>query len=86
MTISGDCSLQTLRGHYVIVYYDASGQHLLEVNESFALLFRRAEEGDFSPVSLSKVLEEHYGLPGEVAVEEASKAIDLWTQLQLTEH
>ena len=78
-----DCSVQSLRGCHAIVYYDAAGQHLLEVNESLALLFRRAETGDFSAESLAPVLEEQYSLPRKLALEEAAKAIDVWKQYQL---
>lgn len=85
MKLSSDCSLHSLRGHHVLVYYDADGQHLLEINESLALLFHRAESGPFTAESLAPVLEERYGLPHDVAETEAQKAIELWTQYRLTE-
>ena len=78
-----DISIQTLRGCHAIVYYDAGGQHLLEVNEILALLFRRAEAGDFSAESLAPVLEEQYGISHGLALEEAAKAIDVWMQYRL---
>ena len=85
MKLIHDCSLQTLRDCYAIVFYDDGGQHLLEVNESLALLFQRAKAGSFSAETLASVLQEYYELPHETAVSEAAKAISLWTLYRLTE-
>lgn len=87
MRLSGLCTLLEMRGKYLLLLpsADMRGQQALEVNQSFAFLWRTLEGKEFSPADVAAALQQEYGLDPEDAAREAGQVIALWEKRQLTE-
>ncbi len=87
MRLSGLCTLLEMRGKYLLLLpsADMRGQKALEVNQSFAFLWRTLEGKEFSPADVAAALRQEYGLDPEAADREAGQVIALWKERQLTE-
>lgn len=87
MRLSGLCTLLEMRGKYLLLLpsVDKGGQEALQVNESFAFLWRALEGKEFSPADVAAALQQEYGLDPEEAIRESDRIIALWRDRQLTE-
>ena len=82
MRLSPLCRLHRMRGRYVLMLYQDRPQ-ALEVNESFAFLWKNLSGKDFSLEDVSGLLVDHYALEPADAEEEARKIVSLWEEEQL---
>lgn len=87
MKLSRLCTLLEMRGKYLLLLpsADLRGQQALEVNRSFAFLWRTFEGKDFAAADVTAALQQEYGLAEEEAVRESDGIIALWNKWQLTE-
>ena len=87
MRLSSLCTLLEMRGKYLLLLpsADLRGQEALEVNESFAILWRTLEGKVFSAADVAAALQQEYDLDPEIALRESDRIIALWKERQLTE-
>jgi len=88
MRLSGQCLLLEMRGKYLLMTPAAAegGQEALQVNESFAFLWRQFRgKVDFSVAEVAQALQEQYGLDADEAEAESGKMVDLWRERGLLE-
>ena len=87
MRLSSLCTLLEMRGKYLLLLpsADLRGQEALEVNESFAFLWRTLEGKVFSAADVAAALQQEYDLDPEIALRESDRIIALWKERQLTE-
>lgn len=71
-----------MRGRDVLMIYQ-DRPLALEVNESFAFLWKNLFGKDFTFEDVSALLQNHYGLEPSDAREEARKIVALWQEQQL---
>lgn len=82
MRLSALCRLHRMRGRDVLMIYQ-DRPLALEVNESFAFLWKNLFGKDFTLEDVSALLQNHYGLDPSDALEEARKIVALWQEQQL---
>jgi len=82
MKIKRNCTVQALRGKYLVIIYSADrAPQGIEVNESFAMLLKKAIAlGEFSEEDIASLMVELYDLDADTAKEEATKTIALWLE------
>lgn len=78
MELSSQASLIELRDKYLIVIHMPSGPRGLEVNESFAWLWKQAVGHPFTREDLVHALMAEYGLPEPEAAAETDNILRLW--------
>ncbi len=82
MKLSGHCRLHKSRGKHVLIMYGRS-THALEVNESFAHIWRHFSALEFTEADVASFLESTYNLDAAKAEREASQIIGLWQEHQM---
>lgn len=87
MRLSGLCTLLEMRGKFLLLLpsADLRGQQALEVNRSFAFLWRALEGKEFSEADVVSVFRQEYGLDPDEAVRESGQIIALWKERHLLE-
>ena len=80
MKLRSDCSLMDLRGRYLLI---RPGGPALQVNESFAWLWKVASKGLFSVKSLTEAICEEFDSSEEEALEQVHQTLALWQQLDV---
>ena len=85
MKVIGECSLRDVQGKKILLVFGGPDPRYLEVNESFALLWEKASQGDFTADDLASTLVEVYGLDVPTALQEAVSTIELWKKYLLLE-
>ncbi len=77
-----ECVLREVGDKFVLIIFSQEmSPRAMEVNESFARLFRRAQElGTFEEADLAAYLVADYGLAPDFAKEEAGATIRLWLE------
>ena len=74
------CILREMGSRHVLMVIPPIGQEgfALQVNDSFAFLFRQVYGTSFTLEDLTKALSENYSLPRDVAMAEATVTLNLW--------
>ena len=85
MKVIGECTLREVQGKKVLLIFGGPQPRYLEVNDSFALLWEKAAEGEFTADDLASVLTTTYGMDAAQARTEADATIALWKQHHLLE-
>ena len=83
MKVIGECTLREVQGKKVLLIFGGPQPRYLEVNDSFALLWEKAAEGEFTAEDLAATLVEVYGLDTPMALQEAVSTIELWKEYHL---
>ena len=83
MKVIGECTLREVQGKKVLLIFGGPHPRYLEVNDSFALLWEKASEGEFTADDLASVLTRTSGMASAQARAEADATIALWKQHQL---
>lgn len=81
MRLKEDCRIISLRGHHLL----STGEKSLEVNQSFAEIWKIASEGPFSTESLTGKVMREYDITKSEAEDEVSNLIDIWKNNNLLE-
>ena len=74
MRLKEDCKIISLRGHYLLT----TGEKSLEVNQSFAEIWKIAAAESFSAESLTEKVMRKYDITKSEAECEVSILIDTW--------
>lgn len=76
------CILREMGSRHVLMVIPPVGQEgfALQVNDSYAFLFRQVYGTSFTLDDLAQVLSENYSLPRDVAKAEAAIALNLWKE------
>jgi len=83
MRLSDHCVLLEMRGKYLLMLPTpaAGGQEALQVNESFAFLWKTFQRrDDFTGDEIAGALLERYGLDPAEAAAETEKMIAIWKE------
>lgn len=88
MKLKEGFKLREICGEYVISAEGVGNidySELISFNESAALLWRKAEKGDFSVESLTKVLTENYEVDDATAEADVKSMLEKWQEQGLIE-
>lgn len=81
MRLKEDCRIISLRGHHLLT----TGEKSLEVNQSFAKIWKIAAAESFSTESLTGKVMLEYDITKSEAEREVSNLIDIWRNHNLLE-
>ncbi len=81
MRLKEDCRIISLRGHHLLT----TGEKSLEVNQSFADIWKIAAAESFSTESLTSKVMREYDITKSEAEREVSNLIDIWRNHNLLE-
>lgn len=83
MKIKDGFTLRTICGEHVVVgegLAQVNFNKMLSLNESAAWLWEQVEGKDFTPETLSALLQERYDVTPEQALSDAVKLADIWVK------
>lgn len=79
------CILRDLGSRHVLMVYPSDGQnaYALQINDSFAMLFRRMYGTSFTQNDIILALTDLFSLPPDTALAEAATILRLWQEQDL---
>ncbi|MCR4571047.1 MAG: PqqD family protein [Bacteroidales bacterium] len=81
-SVNSDCSVRELSGKYLMMVYSKDkAPYALQVNESFARLYRLVKDrGSFTEEELAGIISTEYKLTPDEAKAEAARTLELWKE------
>lgn len=83
MRLTDEAILRESRGKLILLVFNNKGTRAMEVNESFAFLWNKFSDIDFSVEDLASALVEEYGIDPEAAQADASQTVSIWKESSL---
>ena len=83
MRLTDEAILRESRGKLILLVFNNKGTRAMEVNDSFAFLWNKFSDIDFSVEDLASALVEEYGIDAEAAQIDASQTVSIWRESSL---
>ena len=83
MRLTDEAILRESRGKLILLVFNNKGTRAMEVNDSFAFLWNKFSDIDFSVEDLASALVEEYGIDSEAAQADASQTVSIWKESSL---